>query len=275
MLRTNQKIYVHIQSLLLRFFIYYLPFLIKDGRVYTCTPPLYSTKGKKKIYFTDRMDLIRYNQKFFSQKYELSDLKGNKFTTAKLTKFLILNQDYKDELESSAMTVRVDPKLLELVLIYYLNKKSNAALKKEIFKEYRFVLDYREEKDTIIIKVSANYKVNTLLFNKETLKMCYNVINIIKQNDEMYFKLNGERKSLYEVMCDYASISPSVNRYKGLGEMDYHDLAESTILPESRTLIQYTLDDVKAELQAIREIESDKKKILNEVGVITKADLQD
>ena len=71
----------------------------------------------------------------------------------------------------------------------------------------------------------------------------------------------------------YESSIPSLQRYKGLGEMPQKELAESTILPENRTIIQYTLDDAKAALKEIREYESDTKKILKTIKSVDRNDL--
>ena len=74
----------------------------------------------------------------------------------------------------------------------------------------------------------------------------------------------------------YNSIIGKVQRYKGLGEMPADDLAESTLYPGSdRTLIRYTMDDAKETINLIREYESNTKKILGEVGVVTREDLLD
>ena len=62
--------------------------------------------------------------------------------------------------------------------------------------------------------------------------------------------------------------------FKGLGEMSYQKLAESTLHPDgNRTLIRYTLEDAKEELEAIREYESDMKKILSHIGKVSRTEL--
>ena len=58
--------------------------------------------------------------------------------------------------------------------------------------------------------------------------------------------------------------------------MDKEELAESALHPAmDRTLIRYTMDDAKEAINIIREYESNTKKILELVGVVTRDDLLD
>ena len=72
------------------------------------------------------------------------------------------------------------------------------------------------------------------------------------------------------------STPTGIQRYKGLGEMADYQIAESTLRPDAdRTLIRYTLEDAKAEIEAIREYESDRSKLLEFVGTVKRSDLLD
>ena len=54
----------------------YFPQMIEAGMVYKAIPPLYSIKqGNKNRYFTEQIDIVRYIQKLFLQKYEMNTVK--------------------------------------------------------------------------------------------------------------------------------------------------------------------------------------------------------
>ncbi len=244
--------------------------------VYKAIPPLYSIKqGGKNKYFTEQIDIVRYIQKKFLEKYTIADGK-NSLSSKDVTIFLMKNTDYIYYLERLANTYALDPYLLEMVLYNYIinkNKINVQKLEKDVKSKYRF-MGVEKVKDTIMVKGTID-KVNTLIINDKFMKDCTNILNIINDNDKLYYNINGEKKTIYEIMKLYDSASPSgIQRYKGLGEMNKKDLAESTLYPGSdRTLVRYTLEDVKEEIEAVREYESNPKKILGLVGNVTRTDL--
>ena len=284
----------HIASLLLRFFIMYMPQLIQAGKVYKAVPPLYSIPvGKHEQYFTANIDFVKYIQKLFTQKNEFKHLNNkNTLTSKEETVFFMRNQDYVYWLESISATFAVEPKLLEFALYEYYNKTNISKLKKELTKQFRFMSV--EEKGKSLVYSGIIGDSNILTFNDMLLKECKPILDILDKNTELYYLLNNQVSTLYDIMKAFENLQPShLQRYKGLGEMDAEQLAESTLLPGgqtitmvndnkkkievtgNRTLIRYTLEDAKEEIGIIRDYESDFSKLFKFVGEINRQDLLD
>ena len=269
----------HISALLLRMFVMYFPQMIEAGMIYKAIPPLYSIKqGNKNRYFTEQIDIVRYIQKIFLQNNVMATTKKQVLQNKDVTVFFMRNMDYLYHLERISNTYAVDPLLMEMVLNHYVvngDKINLAKLQKEIKSAYRF-MDVEKVKNTFIVQGVID-KSNLIIINDKFISDCYNILEIIKSNDHLYYLINGEKKSIYQIMKIYDKASPrDIKRYKGLGEMNREQLAESTLYPGSdRTLVRYTLKDAKEEIEAIREYESDSKKILTLVGKVTRDDLLD
>lgn len=269
----------HISALLLRMFVMYFPQMIEAGMVYKAIPPLYSIKqGQKTKYFTEQIDIVRYIQKLFLQKYKMFNLKKVPLQNKEVTIFFMRNTDYLYYLDRLANTYAVEPFLLEMVLNHYVLNKDKIVLnklQKEIKSIYRF-MDANKVKDSIIVE-GVIAKSNIIIINDKFISDCEHLLSIIRSNDSLYYLINGEKKSIYQIMQLYNNAYPSsVQRYKGLGEMDREELAESTLYPGSdRTLVRYTLEDAKEEIEAIREYESNTEKILSLVDNVTRDDLLD
>ena len=88
--------------------------------VYRAMPPLYAVRvaGKDK-YFSDNIELIKYNQKIFSQKYKLSVNKKDSLSSKELTTFFVKNADYNYFLNSMANTYALELPLFEDILTSY------------------------------------------------------------------------------------------------------------------------------------------------------------
>lgn len=287
----------HINALLLRVFLFLFPQLIMAGRVYRAVPPLFGlnlgidskTKKRKMQYFTEYIDYIRYKQKKFTERFTISMIDGSSISNAKLLNLLIKNVDYTFEMNRITGRYAINPKLLELLLLCKINGLSNSKIIRAIKSrpEYAYI-NINIIDNTMIIKgLTANSadqlvngSVDTIYFNDKLISECQNIIALIKDNDNViYYQMNGIEASLYEIMTAFDDIRIAngsiLEHFKGLGEMDAWKLFESTMDPDGdRMLIQYTIKDITETTTAIRMYESDKTKILNHIGKVTRSDIE-
>jgi len=254
----------------------YFPQMIKAGMVYKAIPPLYSIKeGKKNRYFIENTDMVKYIQKNFNQNYTVTDNKNNKISDKDMMKFFVKNADYNYYLKDIAQTYAVNPKLLEMVLYSYITNKNSfniKKLKKEIESVYRF-MSVDTKNNCVIGTIEGS---NFIPLTEKFIGDCGHILNIMNSNTDLIYKINKKPVTIFDIMTLYEKATPkNVKRYKGLGEMNKQDLAESTLDPSTRTLIQYTMESAKEDIEFIREYESDPKKILTHVGSVTREDLLD
>lgn len=268
----------HISTLLLRFFLLYMPQLLEAGKVYKAIPPLYGIEkdGKVVQYITDPMEFAKFSNNAFSKNNTLENIDGKtKLRLNDIIVFLMNNEDYIYELTSTADNYAVDPRLLELALFQYYNKTSHPAMRKELRKEFRF-MDISKENNTLVYEGTIG-TCNTLFLNDKLISDCKKILAIIDKNDSLYYNMNGQISSIYQIMTKFKNSVPSnIKRYKGLGEMNADQLAVSTLRPDSnRMLVQYTLEDAKRDIEIVRQYESDKSKLFKFIGTVKREDLLD
>lgn len=130
-------------------------------------------------------------------------------------------------------------------------------------------------KDSIKIKGLIGKEVETVYYNERFIQECSKIIPPIKKalsENHMEFFINGNKVGLYTMINSAMNIA-EVSRFKGLGEMNGDQLAESTMNPDTRTLIQYTVDDINDTVNIIRNYDSNKKLIFTEIGNIDRGEL--
>ena len=269
-----------IESLLLRLVLRFCPQLILAGKYYKSVAPLYyittgKGKNKKKLYFTDRIELVQYVQKQFSKSNTITTMDDKKLSQIQIQELLYNNIDYIYELEKVANRYRIAPDILEI----YLNNRDKKPedICKAIKKKYRFmnqiVIDGKVVCDGI-----ANGVSNTLILDDKMINDCSNIIKIIEGNLYTMYKVNGVPCTLLDLMTAYTKFQPNdLTRLKGLGEQSGEELAESVILPGdmgNRTLLQYTMDSAMKEIEQIRHFESNKNLLLEGL-VVNRIDISD
>lgn len=271
----------HIADLLLLMCLKMFPGLVEAGKVFKAVPPLYGIPmGKNRTqYFAERVDFIRYMQKEYFKKNNVTYMNGKPVDSTTFSNILLNYSDYQYDFFIISERYKLNPVLLEIVMSSYVKKEKFETLRKRITSEFRFMENSNIVKvpgGTIRIKGLINGRVETLFYNDRFIKDCEPIIEPIKRavaNNQLEFLVNGQKTGLYDLVTSAMESIGSINRFKGLGEMNADQLAESTMSPDTRTLIQYSVNDINESIKIIRQYDSNKKMILQKIGDIDRSEL--
>ncbi|WP_301066745.1 toprim domain-containing protein [uncultured Duncaniella sp.] len=141
-------------------------------------------------------------------------------------------------------------------------------------KKYKYI-DGRSVNGTILLQGLVGNKYHYVFLNDKFLSACMDMINLIKSNDEDFYRINGELCTIYKLMKTFESLTPTgLTRYKGLGEQNDEQLGESTLRPDSdRTLIRYTMESALEEIEMMKAIDSSMGRLLKEIKM-TRSDIE-
>jgi DNA gyrase subunit B len=266
----------HIRTLLLTFFYRQMAELVEKGYVYIAQPPLFKVKrGKKEEYIKDEGSMIRYLMRMATADMTVKTTGAKEVIEGKdLAKSLEKLVDFQHYCERAARRIGGDSHLLQTLLEAFGGKKG--VLRKEgstlrkvfqdgdlmaqveavLFKAgYKTELSTDEEHGLWEIETSTNAGVN--------LSIDWNFASFVEFQKavQLYTELedklaapfttgaNGTqeeiptREALLEKVLAAAKKDLSIQRYKGLGEMNPEQLWETTMNPEKRTLLQVRIDD--------------------------------
>jgi len=270
----------HIRTLLLTFFYRQMPQLIDKGYLYIAQPPLYKVKkGKKLRYLQHDEALSRYLIEIGTEGIELSVKEGSTRLTGQPLRNLLTDLA-RFRLLLDNVGHRVDPLVVEaLVTATDLavedlaeRDKVEAAIgaletyvhaKREGTLEATIEQDEEHDRHRILIETEdgGSRRVTTVDFDflsSGTISELRQIREGIRALGDPPFVLTmldkdgqptGEPSEVGDVDELWASIDArarkglGVQRYKGLGEMNPDELWETTMDPESRTLLQVRIED--------------------------------
>tara|TARA_B100001059_G_C17832149_1_gene585399 strand:- start:267 stop:2771 length:2505 start_codon:yes stop_codon:yes gene_type:complete len=268
----------HIRTLLLTFFNN-KPFneLIRKGRIYIAQPPLYKIKvGKTTTYLGNDKDLeilaiknsinritnleFKKNKKFVFDK----DFINQCYNLYDLIKSIEGDQEILEQLITVGAFTEKDKKIL--ILDDSKNKKKegaisvvaqqlNTLLKKDearwagSFEDNCFILRREFYHEKIEKKLSSKFMDNDALIKKISSfnQIAKNFENTCKisENDRIY-ESNTFLKFV-ENIIEIGKRNLSLQRFKGLGEMNPDELWETTLNPDNNTLLKVNYSDVNGE----------------------------
>ena len=267
----------HIRTLLLTFFYRQMPALVEGGFVYIAQPPLFKVKrGKKEEYIKDESTMIRYLMRQATNDMTVKSANGPQAIEGReLAKSLEKMVDFKRYFERATRRVGGDAQLLN-ILIESLSGRNGILRKEElnlrkVFQDgelmariegalhkagYKTELTTDEEHGLWEIETVSNTGVNLVLdWNFASYVEFQKAVELFKslEDDLAAPFISGEngtseevptREALLEKVLAAAKKDLSIQRYKGLGEMNPEQLWETTMNPEKRTLLEVRIDDM-------------------------------
>jgi len=278
----------HIRTLILTFFYKQMRALLEKGNIFIAQPPLYKIKrGKREEYIqteiqmnsmllelgSEGLKLVRTKEKRAYTDAQLKDILNNLVELEDLTSGL-----GKKGVNIAKYLVSRHPKTKKLPIFrvkvdgkdqFLYNDAELAKFMKEEEEESGEDVEIKEEnkagtngKGVDLLEIYEAEEVEKCLAKLEKLDLSASeyiyqpVEEKSKDKQKAPFKLTSEEddlefnslKEILEHIRNLGKKGMSIQRYKGLGEMNPQQLWETTMDPEKRTLLKVTMEDaVEAE----------------------------
>ncbi len=265
----------HIRTLLLTFFYRQMPQIIEKGYLYIGQPPLYrAKKGKKIRYLKDDRALQNYLLEIGTDGLKLeSNVRDKTLSGKSLQKIVQQLVHYDNTL--NLLKFRFDPRIIDAVIHSRMSAKTLGSTAKQIDSMldsmgaylndyYSGMADFQVniEDDTehnsqcIIYKSVFNgfkrtTRINTDFFETPEYLELQKIHDQFSQIGDGPYQVMTDTETqtinhlfdVREFIFKRAKKGQDIQRYKGLGEMNPDQLWDTTLNPESRTLLQVHVDD--------------------------------
>jgi DNA gyrase subunit B len=263
----------HIRTLLLTFFFRHMNELILRERVYIAQPPLYRIKkGKSEKYIKDEKEFTKEIMRRATEnlKVEIHSagpdappkavLEGQELRT-----FLLALDEYEQMFHKVERRMR-DARVVEVLsnIEFRIDHKAEfqeEANLKPVFdalKQLGLKPEMRRDEEHSSFGVIYHDSTNAertigvqLTLQPEYRRYRALARQVARFNDPPFVVVKNEHRDAQNNWVDLLNYvknegkkDASVQRYKGLGEMNAEQLAETTMNPEKRTLLQVRLEDL-------------------------------
>ena len=261
----------HIRTLLLTFFYNHYKELIRKKKLFIAQPPLFKLKkGNKDTYIQDEDGLDDFLlENSINELITKESLKKNNITNEDLLKSISHFRRYKvylDNLERSGMDLRILNILVPL--IHGMKDVNVSGIEKKIAKEFKKarienpLIEYsysKESENSLIFSVKNQGRIKDSTINSSFLEsQIFNeaIKEYSNSMSKISFPISLESKagdiyeftslsSLLDKLSEIGKKGYSIQRYKGLGEMNPEQLWETTLDPTLRVLKEVTIADIE------------------------------
>jgi DNA gyrase subunit B len=256
----------HIRTLLLTFFFRHMQELIKRGNIFIAQPPLYRIKkGKSEKYIKDDKEFTREILRRATENLVVETAAKVRLEGQELRGFLMSLDEFQQIFRRLERRLR-DSRVVEIVsnIAYRIDSKIEFTDEQNVTPVLQALRDQKiearlerdEEHSTWTVMyhdpTNAERAIGVELANQPEYRRMRNMARMVAKYNQPPFTVMRESKSEtqpdWRDLLDYVKAEGmrevSIQRYKGLGEMNSEQLWETTMNPDKRTLLKVNLEDL-------------------------------
>ena len=252
----------HIRTLLLTFFFRQMRPLIEKGHLYIAQPPLYRIKeGKQERYLKDDQEFQRFILRRIKEKFVVRS-NGKEFSGKLLVdmiKSLMKKREILNYLEKKGFSRELLHMLYrEGVRDYsFLEDRDRVASLAAKLEEMGYKTEISKDEEHNVYKIKLEYSKDGFhrrVFIDWNFVASSEYTNYISRLRELKgfeppFYIDGEDEKIEDEMrlldriMEKAKKGLTIQRFKGLGEMNPQQLWDTTMNPEKRRLVRVRIED--------------------------------
>jgi DNA gyrase subunit B len=257
----------HIRTLILTFFFRHMQEVIKRGHLYIAQPPLFKVaQGKKESYLKDEAEKSRFLLNRIAESVSVTPQGGLPLRGEALVNMLQRAEEYRTHGRKLAQRGVTREAVDVLMLAGFTDRTAlgdgdkmaaaEEALKLAGFEHVRQGSDVETETPILQFNVGGNGSGRKTTINPELLAS-YEYRQTAKSYEQLsHFGLPPYEVRHNEETTTYANVDDlidaiyklaekglTIQRYKGLGEMNPEQLWETTMNPMTRHLLQVAIED--------------------------------
>jgi DNA gyrase subunit B len=260
----------HIRTLLLTFFYRQMPEIVNKGYLYIAQPPLYKVKkGQKERYLKNDQELAEFLLNSGLEGFQVTAA-GKNVPLAQVIPALKAASRFSKAVDRAGKKVHSD---VLRGLVYgdvksgtlkdkakfeqVLNSIGADVRKKDIIFDFNIAKDAEHDSwfanvDNVIQGSRRIASINSQLLESPEYEELLKYVELMRTLGSGPYTLSAEGKptltlntveALAKHVVDTAKGGTTIQRYKGLGEMNPEQLWETTMDPAKRTLLQVMVDD--------------------------------
>ena len=265
----------HIRTLLLTFFFRQMRELIERGYLFIAQPPLYKVVDKKKEFYIQNEEQMKNyilengvnKVNLFMEDGSPFPVSGSKLLTVikKITRIKdLLDRFEKEHRDRNVVRIAAgDPTLTDETFqnegeLLKIAGRTVVALGSSVVADYRIDEDPDHGGYKMIFDIKTNGTIHTTCIDRETfrtpqfgeIRNLMGQVSVLgeppysdRQEDGAAPVILPTAKDLVDHIINLSKKGLTIQRYKGLGEMNPEQLWETTMNPEKRTLLQVGVED--------------------------------